>query len=114
MLCGLSERRSFNEKALGANALSELRPVVQQLQQQVVAWVRMPFVLAEAFGVFDSDVFASLGTPAATRVQVFVDSVLLAEPVALTGVAGQSFDLLFKLSCHINREINVMAIAVVI
>ena len=68
-------------------------------------WVGVAEVLAEPFGGEDSDGLTSLGVPLGEGVEVFVDPVLLEEPVALAGVAGEHPPLEVGEVGHVDPEV---------
>ena len=71
----------------------------------------MAFVLTKTFAVLSPDLMAALTTPPFAGIHVFVHSVLTPKPLALTGVAGQSFQLGWHLSGDINDEFRCDAIS---
>src|SRR5580698_9491301 len=78
----------------------------QDCGQPVVVRVWVAGVLAEGFAVFHADFFAAGGGPAFAVLHVFVDAVLLAEPVALAFVAGQHFLFCLKRRRHVDDEVG--------
>ena len=66
----------------------------------------MPFVLREGFTEGGSDLSAAGRAPAAAAFEVFVDAVLLQEPVTLAGVTGEHFQLQIERAGGVENELG--------
>src|SRR5262245_53443575 len=90
--------RQYARSLLGGRRFRLKAELRQQLHKQVVVRVGMTFVLCERFAVGDADFFAAPSAPFFAAFEIFIDAVLLEEPVPLAGMAGQHLE--FECECR--------------
>lgn len=71
----------------------------------------MAFVLREGFAVGGSNLRAARGAPAAAAFEVFVDAVLLQQPVPLAGVAGEHLQLEIERARNVENVVGLLRAA---
>lgn len=78
----------------------------QSFAEQVVARIGVSLVLPERFPVGDANRLPTSGAPAAAAFQVFVDPVLLEQPVALAGMAREHLQLQVEGRGNVDDEVG--------
>src|SRR4051812_38224706 len=65
----------------------------QELRENIILWIAMAQVLAKSLGESNPELAAALGAPLFHRDDIVVHAVMLQQPVALAGVAGEHVGL---------------------